>query len=304
MKNTMSATKPEEALNQRKPPTLAVVIVTKDRATLLDETLRRLQRQTWRPDEIVVVDDHSCDETQRLCRELGDQIRYIRLPRSQGCLYGRNLAAFTTSCEFTLSLDDDSWFVDDDALEQGVTLLLNQSHVAVLAFNIRSVDGSLQFPPTGQASETYTFTGCGYLLRNAALQGRPPYLEFFQGQGEEKALSMQLYASGWIVLSVPYILVHHEQSLEGRNWNRVRLREHRNDILRELMMCPGTMLPWAIMKTWISHTRYNFSHHHWATDLRVLLSLVDKTRFAFLSRSPMTKESYRRWQELRNALDK
>jgi GT2 family glycosyltransferase len=91
------------------PLTLSVVICTKDRPQMLEACLRSLQRQTRRPDEILVVDasatpardavDHFA-ETMRCCR-VALRSSPPGLPRQ------RNLGARATTGSVVVYLDDD-----------------------------------------------------------------------------------------------------------------------------------------------------------------------------------------------------
>src|SRR5689334_19288230 len=53
------------------PPTVSIIVPTRDRAGLLAETLASVRAQTFDAWEAIVVDDHSTDDTTRLVRDLG-----------------------------------------------------------------------------------------------------------------------------------------------------------------------------------------------------------------------------------------
>ena len=56
-------------------PSVSVVIATYNRARFLPETIDSVLRQKFEDFELIVVDDGSTDETQRVLKPYGDRIR-------------------------------------------------------------------------------------------------------------------------------------------------------------------------------------------------------------------------------------
>jgi glycosyltransferase involved in cell wall biosynthesis len=87
---------------------ISVLITTKNRHTALASCLCSLTKQTLAPDEVVVVDNGSTDETKTVCKTFAKilNIRYFYEPRA-GIPFGRNMGlkhAKGTICAF---IDDD-----------------------------------------------------------------------------------------------------------------------------------------------------------------------------------------------------
>jgi len=80
------------------------VIATRGRADLLAETLKALEAQTVPPDEVVVVDDESPDNTGDVVAASG--YRYIRV-RQGGPSRAREVGWRTSSCGIVAFTDDD-----------------------------------------------------------------------------------------------------------------------------------------------------------------------------------------------------
>lgn len=75
----------------------------------LAEALESILAQTYRPIEIIVVDDGSTDGTRELCARYGDRIRYLR-QNNAGAPTARNLGLSASQGEFIAFLDsDDLW---------------------------------------------------------------------------------------------------------------------------------------------------------------------------------------------------
>lgn len=104
-------------------PLVSAVITTKDRAPLLQRALRSVAEQTYRPLEVVVVDDGSADETPRVVqtfrRSWDAPFRYIRNQASAGACRARNQGIEAASGTFVAGLDD-----DDEWLPRRLELLM------------------------------------------------------------------------------------------------------------------------------------------------------------------------------------
>ena len=61
---------------------ISVVIPTFDRAHLLPRAMESVRCQTLAPDEVIVVDDGSTDDTERLVAERYPEVRYLSQPHA------------------------------------------------------------------------------------------------------------------------------------------------------------------------------------------------------------------------------
>ena len=276
---------------------IAAVIVTRNRSRDLQKALTQLNRQTRTPDQVIVVDDCSADDTRAVASQ--HATTYVRLPKPQGYIYARNLACATADTDYVLSLDDDSWFTDADGLAQAEKILNENPSAGVVAFNILSPDGSMTCRQGDPIGPTRTFIGCGHLLRRSLFIDAGGYPDFFEGHGEEKAMSMSLLRGGYSVLAAPNIIVEHAFSPLERNWQRIRFREHRNDLLREIMFCPFSLLAPRLLLSWIRHSQYNFRNKYLTTDLKVLVDVPRLAGAAFRQRKPMSIRTYKAWHSIK-----
>jgi glycosyltransferase involved in cell wall biosynthesis len=91
---------------------ISVVIPSYNRAGLVGETLNAVLSQTLPPDEIIVVDDGSNDDTQSVLASYGDSIRPLRIPNS-GDLVARNTGLRAARNRLVAFCDsDDFWTAD------------------------------------------------------------------------------------------------------------------------------------------------------------------------------------------------
>ncbi|HHK41634.1 MAG TPA: glycosyltransferase family 2 protein [Planctomycetaceae bacterium] len=98
-----------EQLGKASIPLVSVVIPTFNRAEMLRTAVRSVQAQTWPNVEIIIVDDGSTDNTDRVVRSLScslGNVRFVRQPhRGHGA--SRNAGLEMARGEWVLFLDDD-----------------------------------------------------------------------------------------------------------------------------------------------------------------------------------------------------
>ena len=142
-------------------PTIAAVIPVYNRAGLIGRAIESALGQMRPPDEIVVVDDGSTDDTAAVAAAYGHPVRVIRQPNS-GVSVARNLGITQTNCEFIAFLDsDDLW----DPLH------LQQMEGAIIATEGRAVLYSRMYPWAQSPGETF-WAVCGFEIDVSRDSGR------------------------------------------------------------------------------------------------------------------------------------
>jgi glycosyltransferase involved in cell wall biosynthesis len=111
----------------------SVVVCTRNRARRLERLLESLAAQTIRPEtfEIIVVDDHSEDETPSTCRkwrERFDNMVPVRLERHSGIGAAGNRAIARATGQFLLFIDDDC--IADPGWLEGMIQTLETAPIA------------------------------------------------------------------------------------------------------------------------------------------------------------------------------
>ena len=90
-------------------PTVTVIIPTYNRMGLLSRALTSVARQTRPPDEVVLVDDGSTDDTEGLIRRQFPHVRYLQ-QENRGVAAARNRGIREAKGEWLAFLDsDDEW---------------------------------------------------------------------------------------------------------------------------------------------------------------------------------------------------
>lgn len=124
-------------------PLISCLMVTRDRARFAARALRCLAAQTWRPLELIVVDDGREDYSAVLAGFAGAfPIRYLKERPLPGRRLGgiRNVALDAARGELCAQWDDDEWY-HPDRLAQQAAAALRAGHVAsVLKWTLMHVD--------------------------------------------------------------------------------------------------------------------------------------------------------------------
>jgi glycosyltransferase involved in cell wall biosynthesis len=89
-------------------PFFTVVIPTHNRSNLLKRSVTSVLAQTFEDFELIIVDDHSTDDTVSVVRSFSDpRIRYMLNNRANGASGARNVGIFSAKGKWVAFLDDD-----------------------------------------------------------------------------------------------------------------------------------------------------------------------------------------------------
>jgi len=98
-----------ELASQMSKPQISCIVPVYNGERYVKEALDSILAQTYRPIEIIVVDDGSVDGTAGVVASYGDQVKYVRQPNA-GPAAARNRGVSKAQGEFIAFLDaDDLW---------------------------------------------------------------------------------------------------------------------------------------------------------------------------------------------------
>lgn len=88
--------------------TISIVIPTYNGERFVEQAIRSVLNQTRQPDEIIISDDNSEDNTLKICSQFSDKIKIFTNPQGpSGFVNGWNNAIAHTTCEFISILHQD-----------------------------------------------------------------------------------------------------------------------------------------------------------------------------------------------------
>ena len=155
------------------PPRVSVVVTTYNQAPYIGPTLESVFAQTRPPEEVIVVDDGSTDETPERIAPYRDRLVYIRQP-NQGIAGSRNTGIRRAQGELLAFLDgDDLW--EPEKLAVHVAAASAHPGSGLIAVNgVQFAETGLTIPSLFPASiaplfeggaETVSVDASGYFLR-------------------------------------------------------------------------------------------------------------------------------------------
>jgi len=123
-------------------PLVSVIVRTKDRPGLLKRALRSISGQTYRPIEVVLVNDGGCDlDTNELRGILGDvSLHYIRLEKNTGRAHAGNVGLDNAKGEYAGFLDDDDELYPDHLRALVAKIVNSDSKIAYTDAEVVFVD--------------------------------------------------------------------------------------------------------------------------------------------------------------------
>jgi len=103
-------------------PSFSVVIISYNGRDFLRKSLKELEQSVWRPNKIIVVDDHSNDGTGEMVRKVFPYVEYIYNESNTGPTASRNKGTKLALGKYVVFLDNDI-MVRPDSLEHLVSFL-------------------------------------------------------------------------------------------------------------------------------------------------------------------------------------
>ena len=232
-------------MNETALPLVTVMIATRNRVALLPRALASVFTQDYPRMEVLIVDDASSDGTSDYVRSNHPNVRLFRFEENHGLIAARNLMMLEAKGEYIVSLDDDAYFINPDAVSNVICRMQREPEVGVVTFRIRRPKAG---EPSGSREEHYTtvFGGGRHCVRKAAIDKVGLYREFFFHQAEESDLSLRLLDKGYRILFFPGAVVVHDESPIGRDVSRAPTYRIRNLLLSCWINEP---FPWWVLRT-------------------------------------------------------
>jgi GT2 family glycosyltransferase len=279
------------------------MITTRNRCPDLQRTLARVSNLKPAPDEILVTADDCGDDTVEMVRRNYPHCVLTVNATNQGSIYSRDRMLRAAVGDIVLSLDDDSYPLDDDFFDRLKECFLSHPEVSVVAFPELRDDGS--YVPSFKTPKVPGHYVSAY-ANGAAAMRRQDYLQtegfpaFFVHAYEEPDYALQIYKLGRSVWFEPSLTIRHHYSQANRNELRTHHLNARNELWSVWMRCPAL---WIVPVTMFRVAR-QFSHawsegfswtlrepHWWWAALKGI-------KMCAQCRSPVPWKTYLEWMRM------
>ncbi|MBW1833672.1 MAG: glycosyltransferase family 2 protein [Deltaproteobacteria bacterium] len=219
------------------PIIFTVVVLTFNRKEVLGNLLGELSRIN-RPDtEFVVVDNGSRDGTEDMVMARYPSFQLVKLTENIGAV-GRNRGIAVARGKYVVTLDDDIFGIDHDALDHLQAMFSSSPTIGAICFKV--VDyyfgGGCNWCHPNKPEEledisfeTTEITEGAVAFRNEMLKKTGLYTEELFISHEGADLAARILNKGYEIHYTPLICVRHKYSREARdNWRRYYY-DSRND---------------------------------------------------------------------------
>jgi GT2 family glycosyltransferase len=225
---------------------LAICITTHNRREELGRTLAQIDSLVPPPDEVFVVADGCIDDTVEFVRARHPGVHLIVHESCCGSIPSRNEMAAATKCDLFLSLDDDSYPVEADAIARIRALFQANARLGVASFPQRSDEhpDSLTASSFGSPQFIASYPNSAAVVRKACFNEAGSYQAAFVHLYEEPDFALRCVNARWQVRFEPALIIRHHWTGTGRNELRNHQRHSRNEMWSVLLHCP---MPWLFI---------------------------------------------------------
>lgn len=231
----------------------SAVILTRNSVGKIESCLESLLQGTLVPDEIIVVDNGSTDQTRAVLARQFPAVRVIENTHNRGVAPARNQGLAVARGAYLLVLDDDT-VVHPDALARLVSVLDTNPTVAVCGPQLlntarQPIDQDQSFPTLLHKARRWRDTNLGngrssgndtagglhvvdyvigacHIIRRAALDEVGPYDEHIFYGPEDIDFCLRLHQAGWWVVCEPAARVIHAEQRIARSVSSAIGRKH------------------------------------------------------------------------------
>ncbi len=222
-------------------PFFSVVIPTHNRASLLRRAVDSVLCQTYDNFELIIVDDHSTDETMQVAKSYSDsRVKYILNKGTKGACGARNTGIFTAKGKWTAFLDDDDVWHSDKLKFQFKKISVSKSSVGLICSDYMIYKGKGKKPqyiknrPTGWVENKILYGGLIGCLSSTCVRTE----KLIKINGFDELFPASQDQDLWIRLSgiveftfVPKVLVFMYQE------ERIRIGiNHKNKLIGTIML--------------------------------------------------------------------
>ena len=217
-------------IDKQKGRLVSIVILTWNRKNDLRETLAKLEKVTYSPIEVIVVDNASTDGTQEMVSSEFRAVKYLRQDTNSG-IAGYNVGFKAADGEFVVALDSDS-YPAFDAITKMVALFDKNPGAGSVAFDVRAPQNGR---PGNDAikevtSEVAGYHGAGVGFRKELFDKAGYWFEPFFLYFNEMDHALRILKAGYKIIHSTSVRAYHKSSPVQRGSSRASYYYVRNGL--------------------------------------------------------------------------
>lgn len=283
--------------------TYSVMITTRNRCADLRRTGERLLKLNPQPLEILICADGCIDDTMAMLSCDFPMFTILENSPAQGSVPSRDRLLRLAKGDMVVSLDDDSYPVNNDFFARLGPILEAHPEAAVITFPELRDDGVFASPsktPSAPGHYVSAYPNCAAAMRREFYLRQPGFLKFFTHMYEETDYALQCYSSNAAVWFEPSLVVRHHLSNVQRQPVRRHHQNARNELWSVWLRCPWPQLPVvSLFRVW-RQFRYAYSESwRWAVREPLWwLAAVGGLLKCWRNRKPIRWPVYYAWMRL------
>lgn len=284
-----------------------IIVPTYNRPSDIKKYIEEIEKQTYSNFKVFIIDDCSNENISHLVPENTRQYKYEKLEKNSGQAFARNFGVSLTKGDILIFMDDDAWFLNENALQQVVDYFNLEINLGGLMFDIKEPNRKWLHERHNliDNQEIGEFIACGCAFRKSEFLKTSGFREEFHSYGEETDLTLQLIKNGSKIKFGEKIKVYHnynpgERSIE---WiKRFKFNSVRNDLIIVLSRFPFFfILPFFFSKV-LSHIYFSFRN-----EKRFFISFIQIIKgasaavfmFRLKARSSLSISQFTHWLKIR-----
>jgi glycosyltransferase involved in cell wall biosynthesis len=213
-------------------PLVSVIIPVYNGRKYLAEAVESVRKQNYRPMEIIIIDDGSTDDTEKITRGLGPDIHYL-FQQNAGPASARNTGIVASRGEIIAFLDsDDVWPHDRLTITTGY-LKTHPEVGYLLGRQMMFLERGCAVPPWMKAvclSEPQDASNLGVLTARRMTFDRVGLFSNKYRSGEDTEWLLRANEAGVPMARLPEIVVH--RRIHGRNLSIQTIQMRKKNLMR------------------------------------------------------------------------
>lgn len=205
---------------------LSISIATKDRLTVVNETLHKIHGFGLSECPLLICDDGSTPAFKSSAMKLFPRAKLIRNDTPRGQAIGRNQIAAACETPYLLQLDDDSYPIAG-SIEKLIDFAESRDDWIAIAIPFEEPARGREFQSEilkSEASEVRAFVGCSVLIHVENFRRVGGYASWIGRTGEEEELCLRSIDKDFCILKIDHLRIRHEVTEVGRNRSKIQLR--------------------------------------------------------------------------------